>query len=295
MTGVFNVICGKPVAPKKVAILGGGAASCTAALALTGQPGWKERYDVTIYQLGWRLGGKARSGRNKDFGNRTEEIILHLIEGNYHNTLNLLRSVYEELKRPEGSPMRTFEEAFDLVSVFSFQPVNWPSTEEQKKCFSLNHIMNNLLKCTLEGSKILAKMLNTTPPNTDESILSNVLQNSDLIKVQMTSFKNWLTQAKKEIREESSCMELLSVADIAITTIQGLLDDNILENGFDSLNHLDLREWYRRHGANAITLQSAFLKAHYEFLHGIYRWNHRATLIRSWICTQVLPTGVFLF
>ena len=30
-----------PVVPKKVAILGGGTASCTAALALTGQPGWK--------------------------------------------------------------------------------------------------------------------------------------------------------------------------------------------------------------------------------------------------------------
>ena len=53
----------KPVVRQKVAILGGGAASCSAALALTAQPGWKERYDITMYQLGWRLGGKAASGR----------------------------------------------------------------------------------------------------------------------------------------------------------------------------------------------------------------------------------------
>ena len=52
---------GKPVVHQKVAILGGGAASCTTALALTAQPGWNEHYDITIYQLGWRLGGKAAS------------------------------------------------------------------------------------------------------------------------------------------------------------------------------------------------------------------------------------------
>ena len=63
--------------PQKVAILGGGAASCTAALGLTGQPGWKERYNITIYQLGWRLGGKAASGRNKNYGQRLEAIAGH--------------------------------------------------------------------------------------------------------------------------------------------------------------------------------------------------------------------------
>ena len=47
------------MAPQKVAIVGGCSASCSAALTLTDQPGWKERYDITIYQLGWRLGGKA--------------------------------------------------------------------------------------------------------------------------------------------------------------------------------------------------------------------------------------------
>ena len=49
---LLTTINGKPIVPQKVTILGGGTGSCTAALALTDQPGWKERYDITIYQLG---------------------------------------------------------------------------------------------------------------------------------------------------------------------------------------------------------------------------------------------------
>ena len=28
------------------------------------QPGWQDRYEITVYQMGWRLGGKGASGRN---------------------------------------------------------------------------------------------------------------------------------------------------------------------------------------------------------------------------------------
>ena len=48
----------------KVAILGGGVGGMTAAFELTATPELRERYDVTVYQLGWRLGGKGASGRN---------------------------------------------------------------------------------------------------------------------------------------------------------------------------------------------------------------------------------------
>ena len=67
---------GKSIKPKKVAILGGGAASCTAALGLTDQPGWKERYDITIYQLGWRLGGKQEVGGIRIMGKDQKESLV---------------------------------------------------------------------------------------------------------------------------------------------------------------------------------------------------------------------------
>ena len=140
-------VTGKPMVPQKVAILGGGTASCAAALALTDQPDWKERYNITIYQLGWRLGGKAASGRNKIYAQRVEEIVGHVIPGISHNTKRLLQSVYEELNRTEGVPFRTFEDAFKLNSYFSQENLQM-SLDEEQRCFSLNYLYEKLIKTT---------------------------------------------------------------------------------------------------------------------------------------------------
>ena len=42
---------------RKIAILGGGVGSLTTAYYLTSKPGWQDEYEVTVYQMGWRLGG----------------------------------------------------------------------------------------------------------------------------------------------------------------------------------------------------------------------------------------------
>ena len=61
--------------PSRVAIIGGGCAAVTAAFELT-RPERKGAFDVTIYQMGWRLGGKGASGRDAKTG-RIEEHGLH--------------------------------------------------------------------------------------------------------------------------------------------------------------------------------------------------------------------------
>src|SRR6516165_6421888 len=81
--------------PIEVAILGGGCASIAAAFELT-RPRHKGAYHVTIYQLGWRLGGKGASGRGRS--GRIEEHGLHVWLGCYDNAFLLLRQCYEELK-----------------------------------------------------------------------------------------------------------------------------------------------------------------------------------------------------
>ena len=63
---------------KRIVILGGGLGAMAAAYELTNQPGWYERYEITIYQLGWRLGGKGASGHNADKYQRIEEHRLHI-------------------------------------------------------------------------------------------------------------------------------------------------------------------------------------------------------------------------
>jgi uncharacterized protein with NAD-binding domain and iron-sulfur cluster len=95
----------------KVAILGGGAAGVTAAYELTATEELREKYDVTLYTLGWRLGGKCASGRNADFGYRIEEHGLHVWFGFYDNAFGLMRRVYGELESA-GAASSSFADAF---------------------------------------------------------------------------------------------------------------------------------------------------------------------------------------
>ena len=86
---------------RKVAVLGGGVAAMTAAFELT-DPARGVPCDVTVYQRGWRLGGKGASGRNAAYGNRIEEHGLHVWFGFYDNAFRVMRRAYEELGRPRA-------------------------------------------------------------------------------------------------------------------------------------------------------------------------------------------------
>jgi uncharacterized protein with NAD-binding domain and iron-sulfur cluster len=96
---------------EKIAVLGGGLAALSAVFELTSQPGHQDRYDITVYQMGWRLGGKGASGRNAAYGERIEEHGLHILMGFYHNTFSVLRRCYAELGRAPGTPLATIEDA----------------------------------------------------------------------------------------------------------------------------------------------------------------------------------------
>jgi uncharacterized protein with NAD-binding domain and iron-sulfur cluster len=117
--------------PQKVAILGGGASSLTVAYELTNQPDWRERFEsITVYQQGWRLGGKGASGRGRD--GRIEEHGLHIWMGWYQNAFKMMRAVYAELDRPAGAPLATWDAALkrhgfiDLGEQVDGRWTNWP-------------------------------------------------------------------------------------------------------------------------------------------------------------------------
>lgn len=99
---------------KKIAVLGGGTGALAAAFGITSQPGWKDRFEVTVYQMGWRLGGKGASGRNTDsaYADRIEEHGLHVWSGFYENAFRLIRACYDELGRAPDAPLGTWQSAF---------------------------------------------------------------------------------------------------------------------------------------------------------------------------------------
>ena len=105
---------------KKVVILGGGMSGMAAAFGITESPNWQDEYDITIYQLGWRLGGKGASGRNSTQEQRIEEHGLHVWGGFYENAFRIIRACYEELGRPSTAPLATWNEAFKPSALVSW-------------------------------------------------------------------------------------------------------------------------------------------------------------------------------
>jgi len=80
----------------RIAILGGGPAALATAFELTNTPELQAQHQIDLYQIGWRLGGKCASSRNRAARDRNEEHGLHLLGGFYHNVFNQLRPLYAE-------------------------------------------------------------------------------------------------------------------------------------------------------------------------------------------------------
>jgi len=103
--------------PRRVAILGGGIAGLAAAWELSRPGDGQPADDVTVYQRGWRLGGKGASSRG--IHGRIEEHGLHVWLGYYENAFRLMRECYRELDRPHRlphAPITTWDQAFRPAS-----------------------------------------------------------------------------------------------------------------------------------------------------------------------------------
>ena len=113
---------------QKIAILGGGIGALTTAAELTSDPSWKEKYEITIYQMGWRLGGKGASGRNQQMSDRIQEHGIHLWMGFYENAFHLIRQAYNEAHQNNLMPTSPFTDARK-----AFSPMNYTPMMEQYK------------------------------------------------------------------------------------------------------------------------------------------------------------------
>jgi uncharacterized protein with NAD-binding domain and iron-sulfur cluster len=113
-------------ARRRVAILGGGCGGLAAAWSLTATPELRERFEVTVYERGWRLGGKGASGRSEADGSgarRIEEHGLHIWFGFYAHAFRMLKEAYEEAGLASGEDwwMTPFAKC-DTVSFYDHAP-----------------------------------------------------------------------------------------------------------------------------------------------------------------------------
>lgn len=106
---------GEPLRRKRVVVLGGGPAACAAAFYLARQD---DRYDVSMYTLGWRLGGKCAAGRSTTAAERIEEHGLHAFLGFYNNAIRTIGEVWKEaglsIATDEGPVAGAFQGKLDV-------------------------------------------------------------------------------------------------------------------------------------------------------------------------------------
>ena len=86
---------GTPARRTKVVVVGGGPSGLSTAYHLTAASNPRaDELDVTVYQMGWRLGGKGATGRDSE-NDRILEHGIHGFAGFYWNSTEMLKGAYE--------------------------------------------------------------------------------------------------------------------------------------------------------------------------------------------------------
>jgi len=289
-------------------------AALTAAFELTDGPGRDGRYDITVYQLGWRLGGKGASGRNPQMHDRIEEHGLHVWGGFYENAFTLMQHCYKELGRPAGSPLATWRDAFkphnfvvleeyvngawkrwsqDLVNTDSVPGdgtmlnspwdyirmlVEWmlsainesphavaaanasrsrflPDWVERRLLVVGQHLEHTFLNLAHHLILMIGPDPNTHPAGSHRTILWLIRE-----------FMDWFYRLiAPEIGKNDVTRRLWILLNFSAAAVTGVLEDGLLVQGVDSIDHLDFAEWLRKHGATDLTLDSAIMHGYYDY------------------------------
>lgn len=278
---------------QKIAILGGGAGALAAAWCLTSRPGWRERYEVTVYQQGWRLGGKGASGRNAQLGQRIEEHGLHIWFGFYANAFAMIRAVYAELERPADTPQASWDQAFHPHDYLALaEPVgdDWrpwhlvlprrpgePGTGSEP--VSPWRMALEALEWLRRWDTELRARLALAADSPFEAVLalartfaSDPQRHAAADHARLMQALGRAGEAVRALRplaaidDDTTRRRLIGLA-IGITTIRGMLADGIFTRGFDVVNDEDLRAWLRRHGGDPeLCVDSAPVAAMYSQL-----------------------------
>ena len=290
----------------KVAILGGGMAGLSAAWRLS-EPGWRDRFEsITVYQRGWRLGGKGASSRGDN--GRIEEHGLHIWLGSYENAFALLRECYAELDRAAtdpDAPIRAWWQAITpagnpgLADRFGKDWLTWLGTHptddrlpgdpgrsgrEMTVVSFLDRALRLLLAFTesLSGGTASDLRLTTSPdppgagPDQPIAIVRHAVLAALVAIAESGASGDVLDRTLGVIRDtiddetrpdRRRAWVLLSLVTAAV---RGIVADNTVTRprGFRALNDEEFGDWILRHGGHPDVLESAMVRGLYDLVFG---------------------------
>jgi len=276
----------------RVTILGGGCGGMAAAFWLTSTAVLRERFDVTVYSRGWRLGGKGASGRNAKYADRIEEHGLHMWMGVYENAFRTIRACYEEWQPRAGSPFKSWTDAFSPKFQITFaqrdggplgnewsawhfvlpkrsgtpgdgEPLSWAD-----RVLCLAEWLASGLQANDRGGATSGVL------RARASLWQRVAARLVLIAIRLTTLflvlvRFLLGVVTRIIRASARIRPIARysiLADLGLTMLIGIARDILPFGvaGFDRINEYDFRAWLTHHGALLPTVESAPVRALYD-------------------------------
>ena len=268
---------------QRIAILGGGVGALMAAFELTDVEGWTDDYDITVYQLGWRLGGKGASGRNAEHEQRIEEHGLHILLGFYENAFRVLKKAYGELGRDPKKPLATWQDAF--------KPHNYVVLTEQLKDGSyVPWVMDfppnsgvpgdggvlptpaQLLEMVIGWLKQIFEKSEKLPDrhvNLEAAHLHAKLGNHDRVHEEIAKVHAWLhdqiRDAEGDLESAVDWRRDFVTCDLGFAATRGVIESGVIRTGdWFTQDYLDFRAWLAKYGAHGISVNSAYISGMYD-------------------------------
>jgi uncharacterized protein with NAD-binding domain and iron-sulfur cluster len=296
------------------------------------EPGWRDRFDsITVYQRGWRLGGKGASSRGPH--GRIEEHGLHVWLGCYDNAFALLRECYAELDRATtdaGAPIHHWEQAFipsdrlGIADLFGDKWLVWPGDFARNdelpgdpnasgREFTAVDFLRRALQLVLD----FANSLSTPAEEADERAHSPG-PTTEWLRVVRWGVMAMLATLTKPLVPEMNPSEALNHVLEAIrealdyehrpdhrrlwlflsletATARGIVSDHLVTDprGFRAINDEDFCAWILRHGAHPDVVDFPLVRGLYDMVFGYEDGDFDRPALAAGVA--LLLTGIALF
>jgi uncharacterized protein with NAD-binding domain and iron-sulfur cluster len=278
---------------EKIAILGGGMGGLSAAFELS-DPANPKGYDITVYQLGWRLGGKGASGRNAQYEQRIEEHGIHVFFGFYDNVFSVMRACYDELAREGGSGFKHFEDALVKQSLISFadevdgQWIPWTfefpersglpgdagplEKKPGKKTELLVHLYQFIIHELTEHHEDQAAELARRAQALTRTVALGPVDTgrTDVIVAELGSTLDELNGSLNKpglaATFSQDWQHILLMLQFLVVLIKGFFADRLYEFPVTTINNLDFSAWLAQNGATSELLESSLIRSFYDLV-----------------------------
>lgn len=265
---------------QRIAILGGGIAGLVAAFEISDDPSWADNYDVTVYQLGWRLGGKCASGRNAEQYQRIEEHGLHILLGFYENAFRVIKQAYAELKRPPGAPLATWQDALKPQSYIvlmeqlrggNFEPwsLPFPTNSDEPGTGGVLPTPWAIVQMIIGWLKTLLTQSARLPDDkldTAEALATS--RDHDGLFAELERVHDFVHQMEaNDLEDDIDWRRIYCGFDLGVAATKGLIASGQIFKAWSKifeLDTLDFRAWLAKYGAHDVSIYSAYIDGMYD-------------------------------